>query len=81
MLVEVADQFEKPPSFFKSGENAELLCPKCGDLFKISGYKVAKMEVSSWKQAHSIQGGGETPIIELIKERKLEVNITLDQEL
>ena len=81
MLGEVVDQCENPPSVLKSGENDELLCPKCRDLFKLSRYKVTNMEVSSWKLAHSSQGGGETPMVELMKDRESEADITLDQEL
>ena len=44
-------------------------------------YKVTKMEVSAWKLAQSSKGGGETPMVELIKERDMEMNITPNQDL
>ena len=61
MLAEVVDQFENPPSISK---NEELLCPECGDLFKLSGYKVEKMEIAASKLAHSGRGRDETPNVE-----------------
>ena len=78
MLEEFSKQFDNPPFVSKSGDNDELLCPECRDLFKLSGYKVTKMEVSAWKLAHSSHRGGETPTTELMKEREPEVNITHD---
>ena len=48
-LADVVDQLENRPSFSKIGEHDELLCPKCEDLFKISGYKVTMVEVLAWK--------------------------------
>ena len=50
-------------------------------LVKISRYKVIKMEVSAWKLSQSSQGGGETPMVELTKQKKLDMNINPDQEL
>ena len=64
-FAKVVDQFENPPFVSKSGENDELLCPECGDLFKLSWYKVTMMEVSAWKLEHSSKGGGETPMVKL----------------
>ena len=60
MLAKVIDQLGNPHSI---SENEELLCHECGDLFKLSGHKVEKMEVAAWKLAHSIQGRGETPMV------------------
>ena len=60
-LADVVDQLENPPSFSKIGEHDELLCPKCGDLLKISGYKDTMVEVLAWKLAQSRQGKNEIP--------------------
>ena len=60
-LADVVEQLENSSSFSKIGEHDELLCPKCGDLFKISGYKVTMVEVLAWKLAQSRQGRSEIP--------------------
>ena len=73
-LVEAANRFENPLSIL---EKEELLCPKCGDLFKLSGYKVEKVEIKAWKLAHSGQRRDETQNVESI----LEVDLIPDQEL
>ena len=67
-LAEAANQFKKPLSRL---EKEELLCHECGDLFKLSIYKVEKMEIESWKLAHSVQGRDETLNVESIKETRL----------
>ena len=60
-MADVVDQLENPPSFSNIGEHDELLCPKCGDLFKISGYKVTMVEVLAWKLAQPRKGRSELP--------------------
>ena len=73
-LAKADNQFENPLS---SSEREEILCPECGDLFKLSGYKVEKVEIKSWKLAHSGQRRDETQNVESI----LEVDLIPDQEL
>ena len=73
-MAEVADQLGNPHSIL---ENEELLCPECGDLFKLSGYKVEKVEIKAWKLAHSGQRRDETQNVESI----LEVDLIPEQEL
>ena len=41
-LAKATIQFEDP---LFSQEKEEVVCPKCGDLFKLEGYKVEKMEI------------------------------------
>ena len=60
-MADVVDQLKNPPSFSNIGEHDELLCPKCGDLFKISSYKVTMVELLAWKLAQSRQGRSEIP--------------------
>ena len=73
-LVEAANWFENPLSIL---EKEELLCHECGDLFKLSGYKVEKVEIKAWKLAHSGQKRDDTQNVESI----LEVDLIPDQEL
>ena len=77
-LVEAANRFENPLSIL---EKEELLCPECGNLFKLSRDKVEKMEIASWKLAHSGQGRDDKPNVESIKEIRLEVDVIPEQEL
>ena len=77
-MANVVDQLENPPSFSNIGEHDELLCPKCGDLFKISGYKVTMVELSAWKLAQSRLVGSEISTTELMEEKESELSITPD---
>ena len=74
-LEEAANQFENPLSIL---EKEELLCLECGDLFKLSGYKVEKMEIAAWKLAHSSRGRNETPNVESTRETRLELDVKLN---
>ena len=78
MLEEVVDQLGNPHSI---SYNEEILCPECGDLFKLSGYRVEKMEIAASKLAHSSRGRDETPNVESTKEMRMEVDLIPDQEL
>ena len=51
------DQLENPPYVLKDGEHDELLCPECGDLFKLAGYRVTMVSIIMWKLTK--QGMGE----------------------
>ena len=73
-LAKADNQFENPLS---SSEREEILCPECGDLFKLSGYKVEKMEIKTWKLAHLGQRRDETRNVESI----LKVDLIREQEL
>ena len=80
-MAKVVDQLENPPSILKTREHDELSCPKCEDLFKLSGYKVAMVKVWAWKLAQSRQGRIEIPTTKSMEEEELELNINPDQEL
>ena len=60
-MAEGASQFETPLSI---QEKDKLLCPKCGVLFELSGYKVEKVEITAWKQVHSGERRDETQKME-----------------
>ena len=68
-MAEASIQFEDPLSI---QEKEELICSKCGVLFKLAGYKVDKMEIASYRLAHSSQGRNETLNEEQAKETRLE---------
>ena len=55
-MDEVGDQLGNPPSVLKDGEHDELLCPECGDLFKLAGYIVTMVDLTAWKLAQARQG-------------------------
>ena len=77
-LAEASIQFEDPP-FIQ--EKEELICPKCGVLFNLEGYKVDKMKIASCRLANSGQGGNETLNDELAEETRLEEKLVLEEEL
>ena len=57
------------------------MCPKCGVLFKLAGYKVDKMEIATWILAHSGQGRNDTLNEERAEETRLEADLIPQQEL
>ena len=57
-----ADQLENPPSFLKDGEHDELIFSKCGDLYKILGYRVTTTDLTKWKLAQARKGRVEIPL-------------------
>ena len=77
-LVQASIQFEDP---LFTEEKDELICRESGVLFKLAGYKVDKMEISSWILAHSGHGGNETLHEEPAKETSLEENLIPKQNL
>ena len=80
-LAEAADQLENPPSVLKDGEHDELLSPECGDLFKLVGYRVAMVDLTTWKLIKARHGREEIPPAESMEERKPRMSITHDHEL
>ena len=72
---------ENPPSILKDGEHDEPLCPKCGHLFKIVGYRFTRVDLTTWKLAQERQGRKEIRPAELMEERNPRLSITLDPEL
>ena len=56
-----------------------MLCPECGVLFKLAGYKVDKVEIAAWRLEHSGQERNETPNEEPTEETGLKVDEILEQ--
>ena len=67
---------ENTPYFLKDGEHDELLCPKCGDLFKIAGYRVTMVDLTMWKLAQARHGREEIPPTKSMEESKPRLRIT-----
>ena len=68
-MDEAAIQFEDPLSI---QDKEEFICLECGVLFKLEGYKVDKIEIETWRLAHSGQGINDTLNEESAEETRLE---------
>ena len=80
-MAGAAYQLENPPSVLKDGEHDELLCPECGYLFKLAGYRITMVDLTSWKLAQARRGREEIPPAEFMEERNPRLSITPDHEL
>ena len=77
-MVEADSQFENPLS---SQEKEELLCPGCGVLFRLVGYKFYIMEITTCRFSHSRKEINETLNEEPTEETWLKMDEILEQEL